>query len=43
MTADKEDVLTALRDQETLNHRLRRYTDSILMMIMEYNPELLEK
>ncbi|XP_028415861.1 rab11 family-interacting protein 3-like [Dendronephthya gigantea] len=43
LTADKEDVLKALREQETLNHRLRAYTDSILMMIMEYHPELLEK
>lgn len=43
VTANKDDVLTALRTQETENHRLRQYIDQLLIMIMQTDPELLEK
>ena len=43
VTADKSDVLTALRSQEEENHRLKQYIDQLLIMIMQADPELLEK
>ena len=43
VTADKSDVLTALRTQEQENHRLRQYIDQLLIMIMQSDPLLLEK
>ncbi|RMX55864.1 hypothetical protein pdam_00006229 [Pocillopora damicornis] len=42
VTADKEKIINALRDQEEENRRLRGYLDGLLMMIMEHNPALLE-
>jgi len=43
LTADKEEVLNVLKQQENSNHRMRQYIDMLLMLIMESNPELLEK
>lgn len=42
VTADKEKIISTLRDQEEENRRLRGYLDGLLMMIMEHNPALLE-
>ncbi|XP_073245435.1 rab11 family-interacting protein 3-like isoform X3 [Porites lutea] len=42
VTADKEKIISTLRDQEEENRRLRSYLDGLLMMIMEHNPSLLE-
>ncbi|KXJ27115.1 Rab11 family-interacting protein 4A, partial [Exaiptasia diaphana] len=41
-SANKEKVIDALRDQEEESRRLRGYLDSLLMIIMEHNPSLLE-
>ena len=43
MTADKGDVLDALREAEDENYRLRQYIDQLLMLIMQADPMLLEK
>lgn len=43
LSADKEEVLEVLKQQETANHRMKQYIDMLLMLIMESNPELLEK
>ncbi|XP_048576125.1 rab11 family-interacting protein 3 isoform X4 [Nematostella vectensis] len=42
MSANKDTVIDALRDQEEEARRLRGYLDSLLMIIMEHNPSLLE-
>lgn len=41
-SANKDKVIDALRDQEEESRRLRGYLDSLLMIIMEHNPALLE-
>ena len=43
VTADKSDVLDALRAEETENHRLKQYIDQLLILIMQSDPMLLEK
>ncbi|XP_066910168.1 rab11 family-interacting protein 3-like isoform X2 [Clytia hemisphaerica] len=42
-TADKTDVLDALRAEENENHRLKQYVDQLLILIMQSDPMLLEK
>eukprot|EP00794_Sanderia_malayensis_P008744 gene8744-9678_t len=43
LSADKDEVLKVLKEQELDNHRMRQYIDMLLMLIMETDPSLLEK
>ncbi|XP_065659277.1 rab11 family-interacting protein 3 isoform X3 [Hydra vulgaris] len=43
VSADKCDVLDALRSEESENHRLKQYIEQLLSLIMQTNPLILEK